>query len=457
MEVVRKSQKTNQNDDQPELFWGVRSTASGENRIWKGISFKELVLDRDNLNEAYKKVIGNRGAAGIDGVTVDELYFYIKENKPQLMRSLTDLSYKPKPVRRVEIPKPDGSKRKLGVPTVLDRMVQQAIAQVMTPVFEMIFSENSFGFRPGRSAHDAINRVVQIYDQGYRYAIDLDLKSYFDTVDHDLLMKFIKQYIDDEWLLRMIRKFLTSGIMNGKVFQKSEKGTPQGGNLSPLLANIYLNELDKLLTSRGHKFVRYADDCNIYVKSKRAGQRVLDSVTRFLEKELKVTVNREKTKVGRPTKMKFLGFMIGDSRKGAFLRISEQSKKRFKQSLREATKRNRGISLEQLFKEIRQKVVGWLNYYGIAKIKTFISDLDGWLRTRIRQYIWKSWKSVKTRFKNLMKFGMTRNWAWSCANTRKGYWRTAHSKTMTFTFKKERLDALGLIDMSKRLELIQNA
>ena len=455
--MVRKSQKTNQNDDQPELFWGVRSTASGENRIWKGISFKELVLDRDNLNEAYKKVIGNRGAAGIDGVTVDELYFYIKENKPQLMRSLTDLSYKPKPVRRVEIPKPDGSKRKLGVPTVLDRMVQQAIAQVMTPVFEMIFSENSFGFRPGRSAHDAINRVVQIYDQGYRYAIDLDLKSYFDTVDHDLLMKFIKQYIDDEWLLRMIRKFLTSGIMNGKVFQKSEKGTPQGGNLSPLLANIYLNELDKLLTSRGHKFVRYADDCNIYVKSKRAGQRVLDSVTRFLEKELKVTVNREKTKVGRPTKMKFLGFMIGDSRKGAFLRISEQSKKRFKQSLREATKRNRGISLEQLFKEIRQKVVGWLNYYGIAKIKTFISDLDGWLRTRIRQYIWKSWKSVKTRFKNLMKFGMTRNWAWSCANTRKGYWRTAHSKTMTFTFKKERLDALGLIDMSKRLELIQNA
>ena len=179
-------------------------------------------------------------------------------------------------------------------------------------------------------------------------------------------------------------------------------------------------------------------------------------MTRLLEKELKVTVNREKTKVGRPTKMKFLGFMIGDARKGAFLRISEQSKKRFKQSLREATKRNRGISLEQLFKEIRQKVVGWLNYYGIAKIKTFISDLDGWLRTRIRQYIWKSWKSVKTRFKNLMKFGMTRNWAWSCANTRKGYWRTAHSKTMTFTFKKERLDALGLIDMSKRLEFIQN-
>lgn len=458
---VRKSQRTEQSSDQPSPDYKdeprlVCSTDSGEHLIRKGIPFKELVLNRDNLNDAYKRVVRNRGAAGIDGVTVDELHDYIIEIKPQLMESLDDLSYKPKPVRRVEIPKPDGTKRKLGVPTVVDRVIQQAIAQVMTPVFEMVFSDNSFGFRPGRSAHDAIKRVIEFNNQGYHYTIDLDLKSYFDTVDHDLLMKFIKQYIDDKWLLKMIRKFLTSGIMIGQIFQRSEKGTPQGGNLSPLLANIYLNELDKLLTSRGHKFVRYADDCNIYVKSERAGRRVLDSITRFLEKDLKVTVNRTKTKVGRSTKMKFLGFMIGNSHKGAYVRISEQSKTRFKQSLRETTKRNRGISLEQLFKEIRQKVVGWLNYYGIAKIKTFISDLDGWLRTRIRQYIWKSWKHIKTRYKNLMKFGMTRKWAWKDANTRKGYWRTAHSKTMTFTFKKEKLKSLGLIDMSEKLELIQN-
>ncbi|WP_083477742.1 group II intron reverse transcriptase/maturase, partial [Companilactobacillus mindensis] len=246
---------------------------------------------------AYKKVYKNKGAAGIDGMTVYELFDYIKENKSQLIESISDLSYKPSPVKRVEIPKPDGTKRKLGVPTVVDRLVQQAIAQAMTPVFEKIFSDNSFGFRPNRSAHDAIKRVTKFYDQGYHTVIDLDLKAYFDAVNHDLLMKFIKQYINDEWLLRMIRKFLTSGVMNGQLFQKSEKGTPQGGNLSPLLANIYLNELDKVLTARGHKFVRYADDCNIYVKSKRAGYRVLGSISKFLEKDLKVTVNQKKTTV----------------------------------------------------------------------------------------------------------------------------------------------------------------
>lgn len=459
---MRKSQKTEQSsgqlkklsmeyDEQSE----ARSTASGESLIWKGISFKELVLDRKNLNNAYMKVVENHGASGVDGITVDELHDYILDVKPQLMKSLYDLSYKPKPVRRVEIPKPDGSKRKLGVPTVLDRMVQQAIAQVMTPVFETIFSDNSFGFRPGRSTHDAIKRVIKFYDQGYRFAINLDLKSYFDTVDHDLLMKFIKQYIDDEWLLKMIRKFLTSGIMDRGIFQKSEKGTPQGGNLSPLLANIYLNELDKVLTARGHKFVRYADDCNIYVKSERAGYRVLDSITKFLENDLKVTVNRKKTKVGLPTKMKFLGFSIGNAKEGAYARLSKQSAKRFKRSLTKITKRNRGISLEQMFKEIRQKVIGWLNYYGIARIKSFIRKEDQRLRSRIRQYIWKLWKNVKTKFRNLIKLGRPRKWAWLDANTRKGYWRTAHSKTLMVTLKNEKLESLGLINMTNTLKLIQ--
>jgi len=461
---VRRSQKTEQKADHLKMISlenrkqsEARSTASGECTIKSGISFKELVLNRDNLNQAYLRVYRNKGSQGIDGMTVYELLNYLKENKSQVVQSLSDLSYKPSPVRRVEIPKPDGTKRKLGVPTVVDRMVQQAIAQAMTPVFERVFSDNSFGFRPNRSAHDAIKRVTEFYNQGYHYVIDLDLKSYFDTVNHDLLMKFIKQYIDDEWLLRMIRKFLTSGVMDGKLFQKSEKGTPQGGNLSPLLANIYLNELDKLLTSRGHKFVRYADDCNIYVKSKRAGYRVLNSISKFLEKDLKLTVNQKKTKVGSPLRLKFLGFSLGVSSKGTYVRPSRQAKLRVKQSLKLLTKRNRGRSLDVLFKEIRQKMVGWLNYYGIGKMETFIQSMDKWLRSRIRQYIWKSWKKPKTRLKNLMKLGMTRNQARTFSNTRKGYWRTAHSKTLLYTLTNKKLESLGLLNISKKLQSIQNA
>lgn len=464
MEAVRKSQKTEQKADhlkriglEDQRQSEARSTASGESTTKSGISFKELVLNRENLNLAYQKVYGNKGAAGIDGMTVYELFDYIRENKSELVESVADLTYRPSPVRRVEIPKPDGTKRKLGVPTVVDRLIQQAIAQAMTPVFERAFSDNSFGFRPNRSAHDAIKRVTEFYNQGYHVVIDLDLKAYFDTVNHDLLLKFIRQYIDDEWLLKMIRKFLTSGVMDGQLFQKSEKGTPQGGNLSPLLANIYLNELDKLLSARGHKFVRYADDCNIYVKSKRAGYRVLGNISKFLEKDLKVTVNQKKTKVGSPLRLKFLGFSLGVSAKGTYVRPCQQSKKRVKQSLKKITKRNRGRSLDELFKEINQKMVGWINYYGIGKMKAFIKSLDEWLRSRIRQYIWKSWKKIKTRFKNLIKLGMTRTQARTFDNTRKGYWRTAHSKTLLYTLTNEKLESLGLINMSKRLQFIQNA
>ena len=464
VEAVRQSQKIEQVSSQMKRIGPEdrrqseeRSAASGENTIKSGISFKELVLDRDNLNSAYKKVYGNRGSEGIDGMSVYELLNYLKENKSQFLESLRNLSYRPSPVRRVEIPKPDGTKRKLGVPTVVDRFVQQAIAQAMTPVFEKVFSDNSFGFRPNRSAHDAMKRVKELYNQGYHVVIDLDLKSYFDTVNHDLLMKFIKQYIDDEWLLRMIRKFLTSGVMDGHLFQKSEKGTPQGGNLSPLLANIYLNELDKLLTARGHKFVRYADDCNIYVKSRRAGFRVLGNISKFLENDLKVTVNQKKTKVGSPLRLKFLGFSLGTSAKGAYLRPSQQAKKRVKQSLKKVTKRSRGRSLEVLFKEISQKMNGWLNYYGIGSMKTFIKNLDGWLRTRIRQYIWKQWKNPQTKYKNLLKLGIDKNQASMCANTRKGYWHTAHGKILIIALKNEKLESLGLMNMSKKLQFIQSA
>lgn len=465
VETIPKSQKTGTKSTgqsrkislEDRLKSAVRSIVPGEDTNISGIKFRELVLNRNNLNLAYLRVCKNKGAAGIDNITVDELFDYIKENKNQLIESLSDLSYKPRPVKRVRIPKPDGSKRQLGIPTVVDRVIQQAIAQAMTPVFERVFSDNSFGFRPNRSAKDAIKRVINFYDQGYHVVIDLDLKSYFDTVNHDLLIKFVGQYIEDEWLLKMIRKFLTSGAVDGKLFEKTEKGTPQGGNLSPLLANIYLNELDKLLTSRGHKFVRYADDCNIYVKSKRAAYRVLESISKFLEKDLKVTVNQEKTTVDSPLKLKFLGFSLGRSAKGTYVRPSNQSKKRIKQSLKKITKRSRGVSLETIFKEIKDKMVGWLNYYGIGKMSTFIKNLDQWLRCRIRQYIWKTWKRIRTRIRNLVKLGMSKDRAIRYANTRKGYWRTAHSRTLYETLTNKKLESLGLINLSKKLQSIQNA
>ncbi|MCD2256010.1 group II intron reverse transcriptase/maturase [Lactobacillus sp. CC-MHH1034] len=434
---------------------GARSVIPGEDKMWNGVSFQDLVLSRDNLNQAYLKVRSNKGAAGIDGLTVDELLPYLKQHRDELIASLRDGSYQPLPVKRVEIPKPDGSKRKLGIPTVVDRLVQQAVAQVMSPRFEKIFSDSSFGFRPNRSAHDAIKRVIALYDQGYHYVIDLDLKAYFDTVNHDLLMKFVGQYIDDPWLLRLIRKFLTSGIMNGGLFEKSTQGTPQGGNISPLLANIYLNELDKLLVARGHQFVRYADDCNIYVKSKRAGYRVLANVTRFLEKDLKLTVNQKKTRVGSPLRLKFLGFTLGVSKGKAYARPHKVAKERIKQALKLITKRNRGVSLDVIFNDIERKMRGWLQYYSIGHMKSFLKALDAWLRTRIRQYIWKSWKKIRTKFRSLRKLGESVSEARIFSNTRKGYWYTAHTGVLKYTLTNERLARRGLINLSTTYQSIQ--
>ncbi|ARO02033.1 group II intron reverse transcriptase/maturase [Lactiplantibacillus plantarum] len=438
-------------------YLGAHSTTNGETTAQDGIQFVDRVLARNNLNLAFKRVRSNKGAAGMDGMTVDQLAEYIYKNREELLESLRNETYRPQPVRRVEIPKPDGSTRKLGVPTVIDRMIQQAVVQVLSPIYEQVFSDNSFGFRPGRSAHDAIKRVTSLYNQGYHYVVDLDLKAYFDTVNHDLLMNFIQQQITDPWLLHLIRRFLTSGVMNGKMFQRTDKGTPQGGNLSPLLANIYLNELDKLLTQRGHQFVRYADDCNIYVKSKRAGERVLRNVTIFLENKLRLTINRHKTTVGSPLQLKFLGFTLGVDRNGAYARPHKVVKQRVKQALKIMTGRSRGISWLMLMKEIKQKMRGWLQYYGIGKMKTFIYQLDQWLRSRIRQLIWKRWKRIKTRYRELIKLGMTPEQAKTNANTRKGYWRTAHSKTLTYTYTNQKLERLGLINLSKTLQQIQNA
>lgn len=325
---------------------------------------------------------------------------------------------------------------------------------MLTPIFERIFSDNSFGFRPHRGAQDAIAKVVKLYNHGYRRVVDLDLKAYFDNVNHDLMIKYLQQYIDDPWVLRLIRKFLTSGVLDHGLFARNDKGTPQGGPLSPLLANVYLNELDKELTRRGHHFVRYADDCNIYVKSQRAGERVMRSITRFLEKRLKVKVNPDKTKVGSPLRLKFLGFSLGVDRNGAYARPAKQSQQRVKQALKLLTKRNRGVSLIKMFEEIHQKMRGWFQYYSIGKLAGFIHCLDQWLRARIRQYIWKQWKKLKTKITNLKKLGLSYRDAYAFANTRKGYWRTAHSKTLNYSLTNRKLEHLGLINMSKTLQSI---
>ena len=458
---MRQSQKTETKADrlskiglENRKYTRARSTNSGKSK-GMSVTFQDLVLDRNNLNQAYLRVKRNKGADGIDGLTVDELLPYLRENKEELIAKLKDGSYKPSPVKRVEIPKPNGGKRKLGIPTVVDRMVQQAVAQMLTPIFEQVFSDNSFGFRPQRGAQDAVARVVDLYNQGYRRVVDLDLKAYFDNVNHDLMMKYLQQYIDDPWVLRLIRKFLTSGVLDHGLFAKSEKGTPQGGPLSPLLANIYLNELEKELTRRGHHFVRYADDCNIYVKSQRAGERVMRSITQFLEKRLKVKVNPDKTKVGSPLRLKFLGFSLGVDHNGTYARPAKQSQQRVKKALKLLTKRNRGISLTRMFEEIHRKMRGWLQYYSIGKLTGFVRRLDQWLRTRIRQYIWKQWKKLKTKLTNLRRLGLPYRDAYTFASTRKGYWRTAHSKTLNYSLTNRKLERLGLMNMSKTLQSIQ--
>ncbi|WP_125608460.1 group II intron reverse transcriptase/maturase [Lapidilactobacillus bayanensis] len=458
---MRKSQKTEQADRQQKISLedqkqaGARSIAFGEGKMMSGTQFQALVLSRDNLNLAYKRVVKNKGAAGIDGMTVEELKPYLKIHREELLAKLVNGTYKPAPVKRVSIPKPNGGTRKLGIPTVIDRLVQQAVAQVLSPMYEQIFSDNSFGFRPRRSAHDAVQRVIELDNAGYRYVVDLDLKAYFDTVNHDMLMKFLGQRISDPWLLRLIRRFLTSGAMNGPLFERSNEGTPQGGPISPLLANIYLNEFDQELTRRGHKFVRYADDCNIFVKSPRAGQRVLASVTAFLERKLKLTINQEKTQVVSTSRMKFLGFTLGHTRKGAYPYPVRQSKQRIKQELKRLTKRNRGVAVEQVCTEIRRKMRGWLQYYGFGKLKSFVAELDKWLRSRMRQYIWKQWKKIKTRANELRGLGLTKSQAKAAANTRKGYWHTAHSQILEYTLTNEKLELRGLINLSKTLQQIQ--
>jgi len=447
-------------DDRVELECsnGAQSARPADAEVKDGATSNLLdkLVSRDNLNAAYKKVKQKGGAPGVDGMTVDEAASYLKEHREEIIRRIIGEKYKPQPVRRVEIPKPDGGVRLLGVPTVVDRIIQQALVQVLTPVFEPTFSDNSYGFRPGRSAHMAVMKAKEYYEDGYKYVVDIDLAKYFDTVNHDSLMDMVMMEVKERPIIRLIRAFLRSGVMENGIVSPTEEGTPQGGNLSPLLSNIYLTRFDKMLEERGHKFVRYADDSNIYLKSKRAAERVMENCIEFLEgRKMKLKVNREKSSVGSPTKLKFLGFRLYTRSNGTKgVSIHPKSLKKFKGKVKEITKRNRGKSFDKIVAELKRFTDGWIQYFGIADMKTLMYELNQWVRRRLRMYIWKQWKRTWTKAQNLIRLGATKHNAWIWAKTHKSYWRIAGSATLNTTITNERLELRGYANISKKYETV---
>ena len=413
----------------------------------------EDVLERNNMSEAMYRVIRNKGSYGIDGMKTDELREHVKKTWVTVKVKLLEGKYDSSPVRRVEIPKPDGGVRSLGIPTVQDRMIQQAIAQVLSKLYEPTFSESSFGFRPNRGAKNAIKQSETYINQGYKWVIDMDLEKFFDKVNHNILMGKLEKKIKDKRLLKLIRKYLESGVLINGIKVSSEEGTPQGGPLSPLLANIMLDDVDKELEKRGHKFCRYADDCNIYVKSKRAGLRVMDSITRIIENELKLKVNKDKSAVDIVSKRKFLGFSFYFVKGVAKIRIHEKSIKRFKEKVKSITNRNRGISMDLRLLKLNDSIKGWINYFGIANAKRKLLELDKWIRRRLRACIWKQWKKIRTRYRNLVKLGID-NWkAWEYANTRKGHWKISGSPILSKSLHNKYLESIGFVSLTQTYQM----
>jgi len=409
----------------------------------------EQILDKDNLNRAFRKVKSNKGAPGIDGMELEALRPYLMENGAQLKQSILDGKYRPNPVRRVEIPKEGGrKKRKLGIPTVVDRVIQQAIAQVLIPIYEGQFLDNSYGFRPGRSAHDAIRKCQEIVDEGYIYVTDMDLEKYFDTVNHSKLIEVLSRTIKDGRAVSLIHKYLRAGVLAGNNFEDSEIGVPQGGPLSPLLSNIMLNELDKELERRGHRFVRYADDLMIFSKSRRSAHRKLDNLLPFIEKKLFLRVNKDKTVVDYVGNVKFLGFSFYRTKGKTRVRIHSKSIEKMRNRIRSLTSRNNGMSNKDRATRLRGYIMGWINYFRIADMKRVLTETDKWMRRRIRMIYWKQWKRVRTRFKVLKTLGIQKQKAWEYANTRKGYWRISNSQILSGSLGNEVIKRLGFLFFS---------
>ena len=409
------------------------------------------ILSRENMLQALKRVEQNKGSHGVDMMPVQNLRQHIVENWLSIKEAILKGTYEPMPVRRVEIPKPDGGVRLLGIPTVTDRLIQQAIAQVLSKVYDPTFSENSYGFRPNRSAHDAVRKAKEYIRDGHRWVVDMDLEKFFDKVNHDRLMGTLAKRIQDKPLLKLIRKYLQSGVMINGVVSSTLEGTPQGGPLSPLLSNIVLDELDKELERRGHKFVRYADDCNIYVKSKRAGLRTMASIQRFIEGKLRLKVNEKKSAVDRPWKRKFLGFSF-TSHKEPKVRIAKESLKRMKNKVREITSRKMPYPMEYRIQKLNQYLMGWCGYFALADTKSIFLELDKWIRRRLRMCLWKNWKKPKTKIRNLIQLGVPQWQAYEWGNTRKSYWRISNSPILHRTLGNSYWRNQGLKSLEARYE-----
>lgn len=410
----------------------------------------ERVVAAPNMRCALRRVKANKGSPGIDGMTISEMSEHLKERWPILREQLLSGTYEPQPVRRVELPKPDGGVRLLGIPTVVDRLIQQAVLQVLDPLYDPTFSSSSYGFRPGKSAHQALASAQEHVSSGKGWLVDLDLEKFFDRVNHDLLMGRLAKRIGDKRLLRLIRRYLEAGVLLNGVVMAREEGTPQGGPLSPLLANILLDDLDKELERRALAFCRYADDCNIYVRSRRAGERVMASVTRYLETKLKLKVNQAKSAVDRPHRRKFLGFSICRRNGQVALSVAPKSKKRFMDTVRRITKRNRGVSLERLIRELCTYTNGWIAYFWRAHTPSVFEQWDEWMRRRLRCYQWKLWKRPKTRGRRLCQAGVGPRLAFGVAYKGKGPWRIAGCPAMTKALPNDKLRQLGYHSLSER-------
>lgn len=411
----------------------------------------EKILDRNNLNNAYKKVKSNKGAGGVDGMNVDELLTFLRDNQKQLIQQIKDGKYHPNPVRRVEIPKEEKSKvRKLGIPTVVDRVIQQAITQVLSPIFEEQFSDYSFGFRPKRGAHDALKQCQQNINDGYIYVVDMDLEKFFDKVCQSKLIEVLSRTIKDGRVISLIHKYLNAGVVENGVFAKTEVGVPQGGPLSPLLSNIMLNELDKELASRGHRFVRYADDCMIFCKSKKSAVRTLENIVPYIEGRLFLKVNRDKTEVAHVSKVKYLGYAFYRFKGKCRLRVHPKSIIKMRNRIRELTSRSNGWGNEYRALKLTQFIRGWVNYFALADMKSMLSKIDEWYRHKIRTIYWKQWKKAKTKFTNLKKLGIEEEKAWICANMRNGNWYCGGYCIVNFALSNEKLREWGYITFTEQ-------
>ena len=402
----------------------------------------EEVCDRGNILRAWQRVRSNKGSPGVDGMTIVDAKDYLREHWPSIRSSLLKGTYQPLPVKRVEIPKPDGGIRKLGVPRVVDRLIQQALLQVLQGRWDPTFSEYSYGFRPERSAHQAVAQAQDYIAEGYNYVVDLDLEKFFDRVNHDCLMARVAARVSDKRVLKLIRAFLTAGVLEDGLVRPVDEGTPQGGPLSPLLSNIMLDDLDKELARRGHRFCRYADDCNIYVRSRRAGERVMASTSRFLTNKLRLKVNEAKSAVARPEERKFLGFSISND--GSERRIAPKALAKFKTQVRAMTRRTRGVSLQQVIKDLRPYLIGWRGYFRFCQTPRVLTHLEAWIRRKLRMYLWRNWQNGPNRFRELRRRGVSKFHAAVAAGSPTGFWRMSGHPAVQQALRNHDFDSLGL-------------